>query len=182
MSQLKKQDALKGLEAPLEELWKRSAAVAAMSHAVARRYSKVNPDTGLLAGLLHGIGQLYILTRSAQHPGLFANQAAYTAIVRDWHSAIAKALLENWEMTEEVVEAVSNFEDLERFHSGPVDLTDIVTVGNLLAAFKDHPETIELNMHDVAACKRMKIDRSAYEQLIDESEHEIDTLRQALGA
>ena len=181
MSQLKKQDALKGLEAPLEQLWKRSAAVAAMSHAVARRYSKVNPDTALLAGLLHGIGQLYILTRSAQHPGLFANQASYTAIVRDWHSAIAKALLENWEMADEVVEAVSNFEDLERQHSGPVDLTDIVTVGNLLAAFKDHPETIELNMHDVAACKRMQIDRASYEKLIDESEHEIDALRQALG-
>jgi HD-like signal output (HDOD) protein len=182
MSQLKKQDALKGLEKPLEDLWKRSAAVAAMSHAVAKRYSKINPDTGLLAGLLHGIGQLYILTRSAQHPGLFANQAVYTAIVRDWHSAIAKALLENWEMAEEVVDAVSNFEDLERSHTGPVDLTDVVTVGNLLAAFKDHPETIELNMHDVAACKRMKIDRASYEQLIDESEHEIDTLRQALGA
>jgi HD-like signal output (HDOD) protein len=182
MSQLKKQDALKGLEKPLEDLWKRSAAVAAMSHAVARRYSKVNPDTALLAGLLHGIGQLYILTRSAQHPGLFANQAAYTAIVRDWHSAIAKALLENWEMAGEVIDAVSSFEDLERSHSGPVDLTDVVTVGNLLAAFKDHPETIELNMHDVAACKRMNIDRASYEQLIDESEHEIDTLRQALGA
>jgi HD-like signal output (HDOD) protein len=182
MSQLKKQDALKGLEKPLEDLWKRSAAVAAMSHAVARRYSKVNADMALLAGLLHGIGQLYILTRSAQHPGLFANQAAYSAIVRDWHSAIAKALLENWEMAEEVIEAVSSFEDLEREHAGPVDLTDVVTVGNLLAAFKDHPETIELNMHDVAACKRMNIDRASYEQLIDESEHEIETLRQALGA
>jgi HD-like signal output (HDOD) protein len=182
MSQLKKQDALKGLEKPLEDLWKRSAAVAAMSHAVARRYSRVHPDTALLTGLLHGIGQLYILTRSAQHPGLFANQAAYTAIVRDWHSSIAKALLENWEMAEEVIEAVSNFEDLERQHAGPVDLTDVVTVGNLLAAFKDHPETIELNMHDVAACQRMKIDRASYEQLIDESDHEIDALRQALGA
>jgi HD-like signal output (HDOD) protein len=182
MSQLKKQDALKGLEKPLEELWKRSAAVAAMSHAVARRYSKVNADSALLAGLLHGIGQLYILTRSAKHPGLFANQATYNAIVRDWHSAIAKALLENWDMADEVIEAVSSFEDLERSHEGPVDLTDVVTVGNLLASFKDHPETIELNMHDVAACKRMNIDRAAYEQLIDESEHEIDALRQALGA
>src|ERR1700744_4772991 len=182
MSQLKKQDALRGLEKPLEDLWKRSAAVAAMSHAVARRYSKVNPDTALLAGLLHGIGQLYILTRSAQHPRLFANQAAYTAIVRDWHSAIAKALLENWEMADEVVEAVSDFEDLERQPSGPVDLTDVVTVGNLLSSFKDHPESIELNMHDVAACKRMKIDRASYEQLIDESEHDIEQLKKALRA
>src|SRR5262249_16210994 len=178
----KKQDALKGLEKPLDDLWKRSAAVAAMSHAVARRYSKVNADTALLAGLLHGIGQLYILTRSAQHPGLFANQASYTAIVRDWHSAIAKALLENWEMATEVVDAVSGFEDLDREHTGPVDLTDGVTVGNLLGGFKDHSETIELNMHAVGACKRMQIDRAVYEQLIDESESEIDALRQALGS
>ncbi len=69
MSQLKKVDSLKGLEQPLDELWQRSAAVAAMSHAVARRFSRVNPDTAMLAGLLHGIGRLYILTRSSRHPG-----------------------------------------------------------------------------------------------------------------
>jgi HD-like signal output (HDOD) protein len=181
MSQLKKVDSLKGLEKPLDELWKSSAAVAAMSHAVAKRYSKVNPDTSMLAGLLHGIGKLYILTRSSKHPALFADQATYNQIVRDWHSPVAKALLENWDMAEEIVSAVSDYEDMERAHSGPVDLTDVLTVGNLLAAFKEHPESLEINMHDVAACKRMQIDRASYEKLIDESEHEIDALRQALG-
>jgi HD-like signal output (HDOD) protein len=181
MSQLKKVESLRGLEKPLDELWKSSAAVAAMSHAVARRYSRVNPDTGMLAGLLHGIGKLYILTRSSKHPALFADQATYNQIVRDWHSPVAKALLENWDVAEEIVSAVSDYEDLERAHTGPVDLTDVLTVGNLLAAFKEHPESLEINMHDVAACKRMNIDRASYEKLIDESEHEIDALRQALG-
>lgn len=181
MSQLKKVDSLKGLEEPLDGLWRASAAVAAMSYAVAKRYSKVNPDTAMLAGLLHGIGKLYILTRSSKHPALFADQVTYNQIIRDWHSAVAKALLENWDMAEEIVSAVSEYEDLSRSHSGPVDLTDVLTVGNLLAAFKEHPETIEINMHDVAACKRMNIDRAAYEKLIDESESEIDALRQALG-
>jgi HD-like signal output (HDOD) protein len=181
MSQLKKVDSLKGLEKPLDDLWKSSAAVAAMSHAVAKRYSKVNPDTGMLAGLLHGIGKLYILTRSSKHPALFADQATYNQIVRDWHSPVAKALLENWDMAEEIVNAVHDYEDIERAHSGPVDLTDVLTVGNLLAAFKEHPESLEINMHDVAACKRMQIDRASYEKLIDESETEIDALRQALG-
>jgi HD-like signal output (HDOD) protein len=181
MSQLKKVDSLKGLEKPLDELWKSSAAVAAMSHAVAKRYSRVNPDTGMLAGLVHGIGKLYILTRSSQHPALFADQTTYNQIVRDWHSPVAKALLENWDMAEEIVSAVSDYEDMERAHGGPVDLTDVLTVGNLLAAFKEHPESLEINMHDVAACKRMNIDRASYEKLIDESEHEIDALRQALG-
>jgi HD-like signal output (HDOD) protein len=181
MSQLKKVDTLKGLEEPLDNLWRASAAVAAMSYAVAKRYSKVNPDTALLAGLLHGIGKLYILTRSSKHPALFADQVTYNQIIRDWHSAVAKALLENWDMAEEIVSAVSDYEDLSRSHIGPVDLTDVLTVGNLLAAFKEHPETIEINMHDVAACKRMNIDRATYEKLIDESESEIDALRQALG-
>jgi HD-like signal output (HDOD) protein len=181
MSQLKKVDSLKGLEEPLDSLWRASAAVAAMSHAVAKRYSKVNPDTAMLAGLLHGIGKLYILTRSSKHPALFADQVTYNQIVRDWHSAVAKALLENWDMAEEIVSAVSEYEDMERSHTGPVDLTDVLTVGNLLAAFKEHPETLEINMHDVAACKRMSIDRATYEKLIDESESEIDALRQALG-
>jgi HD-like signal output (HDOD) protein len=181
MSQLKKIGALKGLEKPLQDLWQRSAAVAAMSHAVARRFSRVNPDTALLAGLLHGIGQLYILTRSSGHPGLFADQATYGAIVRDWNGAISKALLENWDMTEEVVVAVSNFEDLERSHTGPVDLTDVLTVGNLLASYKSHPESLELNMQDVAACKRMQIDPASYQQLIEESQAEIENLMQALG-
>jgi HD-like signal output (HDOD) protein len=181
MSQLKKVESLKGLEKPLDDLWKSSAAVAAMSHAVAKRYSQINPDTGMLAGLLHGIGKLYILTRSSKHPALFADTATYNQIVRDWHSPVAKALLENWDMAEEIVNAVSDYEDMERAHSGPVDLTDVLTVGNLLAAFKEHPESLEINMHDVAACKRMQIDRASYEKLIDESEHEIDALRQALG-
>ena len=181
MSQLKKVDSLKGLEKPLDDLWKSSAAVAAMSHAVAKRYSKVNPDTGMLAGLLHGIGKLYILTRSSKHPALFADTSTYNQIVRDWHSPVAKALLENWDMAEEIVNAVSDYEDMERAHSGPVDLTDVLTVGNLLAAFKEHPESLEINMHDVAACKRMNIDRASYEKLLDESETEIDALRQALG-
>lgn len=181
MSQLKKVDSLKGLEKPLDDLWKNSAAVAAMSHAVAKRFSKINPDTALLTGLVQGIGKLYILTRSSKHPALFADQLTYNQIVRDWHSAVAKALLENWDMADEIVNAVSEYEDMGRKHSGPVDLTDVLTVGSLLAAFKEHPESLEINMHDVAACQRMNIDRAAYEKLIDESDNEIEALRKALG-
>ena len=181
MSQLKKSDTLKGLEQPLDDLWQTSAAVAAMSYVVAKRFSRVNPDTAMLAGLLHGIGRLYILTRVTRYPGLLADQGVYSGIVREWHTPIAQALLENWEMAEEIISAVSNYEDLERKHLGPPDLTDVLTVSHLLSAFKDHPDTLELNMHDVTACRRLQIDTSGYQQLIEESQHEIDALRDALG-
>lgn len=181
MSQLKKSESLKGLEQPLDDLWRSTASVAAMSYVVAKRFSRVNPDTAMLAGLLHGIGKLYILTRVTGYPRLLGDPTVYSTIVRDWHAPIAKALLENWDMADEIVAAVSDYEDLERKHVGAPDLTDVLTVSHLLSAFKEHPETLELNMHDVAACRRLTVDTTSYLQLIEESEHEVNALREALG-
>ncbi len=181
MAQLKKVEGLKGLEKPLEQLWRRSAAVAAMSFVVARRHTRVNADTALLAGMLHGIGKLYILTRSVKHQALFRDPASLNEVIRDWSAPIAKALLENWAMPAEIVTAVSEFEDHGREHSGPPDLTDVLCVGSMLAVFKQWPDSIELNLQDVSACKRMQMDKAAYESLISESDSEYEALHQALG-
>jgi len=104
-----------------------------MSYVVARRHSRVNPDAALLAGILHGVGRLYILTRSAKHSALFNDAGSLNEIVRDWSAPIAKALLENWAMPPEIIAAVSEFEDHEREHEGPADLTDVLTVSAQLA-------------------------------------------------
>jgi HD-like signal output (HDOD) protein len=181
MSQLKRVDSLKGLEKPLEALWNRSATVAALSHVIARRFSNVNPDMALLAGLLHGVGHLYILTRASKHPKLFANEPVFHAIDRDWHASIAKALLENWEMAEEIVLAVAEFEDLDREHRGPPDLSDVLTVGYLLSSYRDYPETVELNMQGVSASRRLQLDSAAYAKLLNESSEEIAAVQVALG-
>jgi HD-like signal output (HDOD) protein len=181
IQQLKKIEGLRGLEKPLDELWRRSAEVGAMSYVVARTHSSVNPDAALLAGMLHRIGRLYVLTRSTRHPELFADAASLNEIIRDWSAPIAKALLENWQMPAEIVTAVSEYEDPEREHAGPADLTDVLTVGSWLVVFKDSPESIELNLQDVRACKRLKMDLAAYQRLISESQSEVEALRQALG-
>ena len=181
MAQLKKVEGLKGLEQPLDELWQRSAAVAAMSYVVARRHSRVNPDAALLAGMLHGIGKLYVITRCAKHPALFNDTASLNEIIRDWSAPIAKAVLENWAMPAEIVNAVSEFEDLEREHEGPADLTDVLTLSSLLAVFRQWPESLELNLQGVRACERVHMDLNDCQQLISESDSEFEALRKALG-
>jgi HD-like signal output (HDOD) protein len=182
MAQMKKASNFKGLEEPMAALWQRCTAVAAMAHVVARRLTKVNPDSALLAGLLHGVGELYILTRAHKHPELFADRPVYDTIVRDWHVSVAQALLENWEIAEEIVKAVSEFEDLDRRHTGPPDLSDVLTVAHLMVSYQDFPETIELNMQGVAARQRMALDLATYSNIILESRDEIKELQQALGA
>lgn len=64
IEQLRQAPALAPLRKPLNELWERSVKVAAMSYVVARSWSRINPDTALLAGLMHGMGRVYILTRT----------------------------------------------------------------------------------------------------------------------
>ena len=181
MEQMRKSESLAELRAPMTELWERSVLVAALSYVVAKRFTNVNPDTALLAGLMHGMGKLYLLTRASQFPLLFKNQPTYKQIVRDWHANIAKAILENWEINDDIVVAIEEFENLDRTHIGANDLTDVLTVANLLASFHEFPESIELNMQGVKACERMKLDREAVERILGESSQEVASLRAALG-
>jgi HD-like signal output (HDOD) protein len=182
MAQMKKAHDLKGLEEPMTALWQRCTAVAAMCHVVARRMTKVNPDAAMLAGLLHGVGELYILTRANKHPALFADRPAYETIVRDWHVSVAQALLENWEISEDIVKAVSEFEDLDRRHTGPANMSDVLTVAHLMVSYQDYPESIELNMQGVSARHCMNMDGTTYATIILESKDAIKELQQALGA
>ena len=181
MSQLTRAPELKGREQPLRELWNRSTLVAAMSSVAARKFARVNPDTALLAGLLHGIGRLYLLTRARHFPALFADPAAYGQIVNDWHTNVAKAILENWDMADEIVLAVHEHEQIDRAHDGPADLTDVLLVGDLLASFQEWPESLELNLQGVHAVNRLDLDRVRLERIIEDSATEIAALRQALG-
>ena len=54
--------------------------------------------------------------------------------MRDWHTNVAKALLENWKVADEIVDAVGSYEDLDREARGPVTLTDVLSLASLLRA------------------------------------------------
>jgi HD-like signal output (HDOD) protein len=182
MSQLTKSEDLRGAREPLRALWQRSALVAAMASVLAKRLTKVNPDSAALAGILHGIGKLYILVNAVKHPALFADTKAYHDIEQLWHANIAKALLENWEISADVVAAVHSHEDLEYHHDGEIDLTDVLLVANLLATYREHPQAIELNLRGVPAARRIRLDGAGFKKLLVESSTEIGALRAALGS
>lgn len=181
MSQLTRAPELRGLEKQLHELWNRSTLVAATSNVVAKKFTQVNSDTALLAGLLHGVGRLYLLTRACKFPALFTDTAAYNRIVNDWHANVAKAILENWDLGDEIVDAVHGHEQVDREHDGPADLTDVLLIGDLLASFQQWPESLELNLQGVQAVERLRLNRERLERVIEESASEMAAMRQALG-
>jgi HD-like signal output (HDOD) protein len=182
MSQLRRAEAYRGLEQPLDELWQWSAHVAAVSHVVAKRFTRVNADTALLTGVLHGVGRLYLLTRAARFPGLLQDATSYQRIVAEYHGRIAQAILRHWEIADEVVEAVVACEKHDREHEGATDLTDVMAVGSALAALGPSPVAEEMLFLGMPAARRMKLDANACVAALAESHDEIVSLRQALGS
>ncbi len=116
----------------IEGLWKRSIRVAALSFVSAKKLTRINADTAMLAGLLHDIGKFYILNRARDYPDLFNNEAALWEVVDRWHADVGEAILESWEIPEEIDMAVRDHRDTQRAHRGPADLTDIVTAADFL--------------------------------------------------
>jgi HD-like signal output (HDOD) protein len=181
MSQLRRAEAYKGLEAPLTELWHQCAHVAAVSHVVAKRFTQINADTALLAGLLQGVGKLYLLTRAARFPALLNDAGTYQRLVAEWHGRVAQAILRNWEMAEEVIIAAVASENAEREHEGATDLTDVLAVGSALAALGPDPQAEQMLFLGMPAARRMKLDAKSCSAALAESHSEICSLRQALG-
>ena len=180
MSQLRRAEAYKGIDAPLTDLWRRSAHVAAVCHVVAKRFTQVNPDAALLGGLLQSVGKLYLLTRTVRFPGLLQDAGTYQRLVAEWHGRLAQAILRNWEVSEEIVGAVAACETADRAHEGTTDLTDVLCVGGRLAELGPDPLPEQMLFLGTPAARRMKLDAGACGAALAESDVAIASLRQAL--
>jgi HD-like signal output (HDOD) protein len=181
MVQLRKATEFQHLAPQLDALWKSSVQIAALCHVIARRFSSLNGDTALLAGLMHNVGRIYILTRASKFPALNSDPLTYQSIVRDWHSNVAKALLENWKVADEIVDAVGGHEDLDREARGPVTLTDVLTLAMLLDVNRSGQEMVTPGDALLKGLKRMQLQLGDCHSVLDESAEEIAALTAALG-
>ena len=182
VAQVRQAASLRKMDRQLLALWEQSSTVAAICFVVARKYTQVNADSALLAGLLHGVGKLYILTRASNFPGLLSDPESYAQVESDWHANIARALLENWEIAEEIVTAVQEFEEHDRDTRGPANVGDVLTAATLLAEAQEKGDIAAVRFDGVKAWQRLGIDRANCEEVMRESATEIAALRGALGA
>src|SRR5208282_1870131 len=73
--------------------------------------------------------------------------------------AIGKAILENWEFSDEVVKAVANQNDIGRDGEEMQipDLSDIIVVATLMASFATDPVALQVAMNGVPAVFRLRL-------------------------
>jgi len=181
VEQLRKAEEFRHLQGTLDVFWKNSVQIAMLSHVIASRFTSLNGDTALLAGLMHNIGRIYILTRASKYPTLVADPLTFNSIVRDWHSNVAKALLENWRVPEEIVDAVAGYEDLDREMRGPVTLTDVLSLATLLERHRAGTDIRAPDDNLLKGLQRLQLKLADCQTVLDQSAEEIAALKGALG-
>jgi HD-like signal output (HDOD) protein len=181
MAQMRQSNKLAGLESRLKELWQRSTLVAAYAFVLARTCAEVNPDEAMLAGMMHGIGKLHILTRTLRDKELCADPVLLNGVIADWHAAIAKAILENWHFSQETAEAVGLQEDHSNEKPGAADLRDVVAIAIVLAAHAGDMEQTVLALQKLPGALRLGLTEDKTAVVMTECRAEVAALNDALG-
>jgi HD-like signal output (HDOD) protein len=184
MAQIRNSNKLAGLEHYLQDVWVRSTRVAAFAYVLAKACtrSRINPDEAMLTGMMHSIGKLYVLTRAAAHPELFANSSVLDEILEQWHPSIGKAILENWEFSDVMAQAVGEQEEHDRTEPEVADLSDIIAVAVLMARHFENLEALQADLRDMPGALRLDLTDARMANVIKESATEVSALSEALGA
>jgi len=182
MAQVKGAAHLRGLESELDALWHRSTLTAALCYVTARNVRGINADEALLAGLLHNIGALYLLSKAHQYRAVFADVEANRRIVEAWHIQLAVGLLKQWGMPSSIIQAVESQESGHRARDGSADLADVLIVARLLAASVASPNEVQDELQRVPALGRIGLEAATLLTILEQSQEQVKTLQLALAS
>jgi len=106
MRQLSGQPTTPALKAMVQQLWEHTAHVAALSHVIARRVTRIDPEMALFAGILHEVAGFYLISRAGDFPEPLAG--APVAWQGEGEAVVGAALLKVLEVPEPVAVAIGD--------------------------------------------------------------------------
>ncbi len=141
----------------MRDVWNRSTEIAGICHVLCRHFTRLMPDQATLAGLVHQIGILPILTYAEESNALLKDSISLNYIIDRIHPILGEKILRAWDFPEQIATVPTNYLDFER-QSKTVDYIDIVQVATLQSyADTDHP-LAQINWSQVAAFTQLGLD------------------------
>ncbi|WP_019625639.1 HDOD domain-containing protein [Thioalkalivibrio sp. ALJT] len=165
----------------LERLWRRSARIAAYSCVLADQCEAADPQTALLAGLLHRVGALPVIAEVARaHPD-HTPQDLQRILLR-LEGLVGELVARQWELSSDIIEAI-------RDSGGPENpeaqvLTDIVRIARAACPqdTEDDPLADHIALADLRAVDRLGfvLDDAGNLPAIETARQEVEALIRAV--
>lgn len=169
------------LKKRMQQLWEHSTEVAAISHVLARRFTKLKADEAMLAGLIHDIGILPILVKAEEVPELANNDSALDEVIIKLHAPIGRMILEAWKFPAELVEVAAQHENLQR-DSEKVDYVDVVIVANLHSYIGSHHRHAGGNWSNIPAFAKLNLTPDQSIKALEEAKDAMAEMKALLAA
>lgn len=121
----------KRIDQRLRQLWQLTGQVSALASVLARYSGAASADEALLAGLIHRLGALPILSYAETHPPLSDDDATLTRVIDQLHGELGQVILQSWDFPAEFCTVPVAYQQPDR-HPAKADLADLVMVANLI--------------------------------------------------
>ena len=184
MSQMRRAEAWRGLECNFRVLWEAAVELAVTGHVVAMRARPAIADQAMLAGMVHVVGRLFVLTRISRFPLLLGAAEHRATLEARWHVRATRAILDRWELGDEIVDAACEFEDPGEVHEGVADLRDVLFVahelGSLSRTLPGRDLALDPTILDLGAFQRLRLDAGHCVEILTDAAGERASLRSAL--
>lgn len=158
------------IEDKMRKAWQHSGDVAMASYAIAE-YSKLfAPEEAMLAGLLHEIGMLPILTYAEHHSSLLQNLDSLEMLIHQFRASLGEAILTSWQFPRYIAEVPKNLPNLYRDLEN-ADLSDVVLVAKIYTLQGTNHPLAQLGHEDIPAYMRLGLDPTQQDLKNDEKLH-----------
>jgi hypothetical protein len=161
------------------QLWEHTAHVASLAHVIARRITKVDPETAMFAGIIHEVGGFYLLSRAGEFPGLV--DADRVDWIETGEAEVSRAVLSVLGVPEIVQEA------MEAYWDGYLAIPSVSLGDTILLAEELAPVPSPLHLSaaidrnsGLAASIDMAIGEETLSSILTESAEEVGSLTDAL--
>lgn len=171
-----------GLKPFFDKLHSHSNDVSAHAYAIAKTFSRINPDDALLAGLVQNIGYLPMGQFIESFPELEDKPDLLIEIMGKVHTQISEVILNSWHFPKDIINAAVECVDPFRKGNTSIDLTDIVIIAGFNTYRKtDHPCTLQ-DWSEYPAFQKIGINSREELEKLDQINPDIESARIMLGA
>lgn len=118
------------IEAKLRAAWATSIQVAGIAYEVCRRQPHLKPDQAALAGMVHLIGVLPILTYAEEH-NLLSDPVCLDHVIENIHPVLGARILKAWDFPRALSDVPLFYQDYQR-EQAAADYADVVQMASLL--------------------------------------------------
>ncbi|HTF95835.1 MAG TPA: HDOD domain-containing protein [Cellvibrio sp.] len=141
----------------MREVWSRSSEIAGISHVLCKHYTRLRPDQATLAGLVHKIGVLPVLTYAEDHPALLKDSFTLDTVIEQLQGPLGDLILKAWNFPAELAHVPSQHMEFER-NIPKADYADIVTVAMLQSYAGTNSSMAQVDLSKVKAFGRLGLD------------------------